>query len=73
MKKYIPKRRRINFKKVKINYKNITLLRKFISPDGKILPRRLTKVTAKQQRKLCNSIKKARIVSFLPFIRISSF
>nr|YP_009306315.1 ribosomal protein S18 [Derbesia sp. WEST4838]AOP19219.1 ribosomal protein S18 [Derbesia sp. WEST4838] len=78
MKKYNPRRRRRRKKRIKvktknINYKNITLLRHFISPNGKIIPRRLTKVTAKQQRKLCNSIKRARVVAFLPFISMSSF
>jgi small subunit ribosomal protein S18 len=73
MKKYIPRRKTFKIKTENINYKNVNLLRKFISPDGKILPRRLTKVTAKQQRKLCNSIKRARIASFLPFIRMSTF
>ena len=55
------------------NYKNILLLRKFISPEGKILPRRLTGLTTKQQRKISKAIKNARIMGFLPFIRIALY
>lgn len=60
-----------NLKAKNLNYKNILLLRKFITPEGKILPRRLTKVTAKQHRIICKCIKRARVVSFVPFARIS--
>lgn len=51
-----------------IDYKNIILLRKFITSEGKILPRRLSGLTAKQQRYMTNAIKNARIMSLLPFI-----
>lgn len=57
--------------KQELNYKNILLLRKFISPEGKILPRRLTGLTTKQQRKVSRAIKNARVIGFLPFIRIT--
>ena len=40
-----------------INYKNVDLLRRFITEQGKILPRRLTGVTAKQQRQLAKAVK----------------
>ena len=46
-----------------INYKNIFLLRKYISIEGKILPRRLTNLSAKKQREISKAIKNARIVS----------
>ena len=52
-----------------INYKNTFLLRKYISIEGKILPRRLTNLSAKQQRYIAKSIKNARIMGFLPFVR----
>ena len=52
-----------------INYKNIFLLRKYISIEGKILPRRLTNLNSKQQRKMAKAIKNARIMGFLPFAR----
>ena len=41
-----------------INYKNVDLLRRFITEQGKILPRRLTGVTAKQQRQLAKAVNK---------------
>ncbi|MFO0119672.1 MAG: 30S ribosomal protein S18 [Cyanobium sp.] len=51
-----------------IDYKDVDLLKKFITERGKILPRRLTGLTAKQQRDLTNAAKRARIVALLPFV-----
>ena len=51
-----------------IDYKDVDLLKKFIRDRGKILPRRLTGLTAKQQRDLTNAVKRARIVALLPFV-----
>jgi small subunit ribosomal protein S18 len=51
-----------------IDYKNIVLLRKFITAEGKILPRRSNQLTAKQQRYMAKAIKNARIIGLLPFI-----
>ncbi|WAS06709.1 30S ribosomal protein S18 [Synechococcus sp. C9] len=51
-----------------IDYKDIDLLRKFISEQGKILPRRVTGLTAKQQRRLTLAIKQARVLALLPFV-----
>ncbi|MBE9192227.1 30S ribosomal protein S18 [Gloeocapsopsis crepidinum LEGE 06123] len=51
-----------------IDYKDIELLRKFVTERGKILPRRITGLTAKQQRDLTVAIKRARILAMLPFI-----
>ncbi len=51
-----------------IDYKDVDLLRKFITDRGKILPRRVTGLTAKQQRDLTTAIKRARIIALLPFI-----
>ena len=51
-----------------IDYKDVDLLKKFITERGKILPRRLTGLTAKQQRDLTTSVKRARIVALLPFV-----
>jgi len=50
-----------------IDYKDVDLLRKFITERGKILPRRITGLTTKQQD-LTTAIKRARIVALLPFI-----
>ena len=51
-----------------IDYKDVDLLRKFITERGKILPRRLTGLTAKQQRDLYLAIKRSLIVALMPFI-----
>jgi small subunit ribosomal protein S18 len=51
-----------------IDYKDIDLLRRFITERGKILPRRITGLTAKQQRDLTQSVKRARILALLPFV-----
>ncbi|QNP28932.1 30S ribosomal protein S18 [Cylindrospermopsis curvispora] len=51
-----------------IDYKDVDLLRKFITERGKILPRRITGLTSQQQRQLTLAIKRARIIALLPFI-----
>ena len=51
-----------------IDYKNVLLLRKFITSEGKILPRRVSGLSAKQQRYITKAIKNARMVGLLPFI-----
>ncbi|MBS4177624.1 30S ribosomal protein S18 [Lederbergia citrea] len=51
-----------------IDYKDIELLKKFISERGKILPRRVTGTSAKYQRKLTAAIKRARQMALLPFV-----
>ena len=50
------------------DYKDTDLLKKFITERGKLLPRRMTGLTAKQQRDLTNSVKRARIMALLPFV-----
>ena len=52
----------------KIDYKDERLLRKFITERGKIIPRRVTGVSAKTQRRLSRAIKRARIMALLPFV-----
>ena len=49
-----------------INFKNSAFLRKHITAQGKILSRRITKLTAKDHRLLTKAIKQARILGFLP-------
>ena len=56
----------------KIDYKDIDLLKLFITEQGKILPRRATGITAQQQRKIAKAIKRARILSLIPFIGSNS-
>jgi small subunit ribosomal protein S18 len=50
-----------------IDYKDVELLRKFISDRGKIRSRRVTKVSAQQQRQLSRAIKNAREMALLPY------
>lgn len=51
-----------------VDYKNVRLLSKFISERGKIMPRRITSVSAKKQRALSTAIKRARNLALLPFV-----
>lgn len=52
-----------------VDYKDIDLLRKFINDQGKIMSRRSTGLNTKQQKKVTKSIKRARILSLLPFLK----
>ena len=52
----------------KIDYKDIKLLQRFVSERGKIVPRRITAVTAKEQRDLARAIRRARLLALLPFV-----
>lgn len=52
----------------RIDYKDIDLLKLFITEQGKILPRRATGITIQQQRQISKAIKRARILSLLPFV-----
>jgi small subunit ribosomal protein S18 len=52
-----------------IDFKDIELLKKFITERGKILPRRVTGTTAKWQRPLAQAIKRARHMALLPFAK----
>ncbi len=51
-----------------IDYKDTDLLRKFITERGKILPRRITGLTCKQQHDLTTAVKRSRLVALLPFV-----
>ena len=53
-------------KDAKIDYKNLPLLQKFLNERGKIVPRRITGVSAKDQRHIVVSIKRARFLALLP-------
>ena len=49
----------------KVDYKNIKLLKKYISESGRILPSRVTSVSLNKQRELSKSIKRARLLALL--------
>ncbi len=53
---------------LKIDYKDVKLLQKFISEKGKMIPSRISSVSTKKQRELATAIKRARIIALLPFV-----
>jgi small subunit ribosomal protein S18 len=52
----------------KIDYKDVRLLQGFVSERGKIVPSRITAVSAKKQRELAQAIKRARHLGLLPYV-----
>ena len=52
----------------KIEYKDVRLLQRYISERGKIVPSRISAVSAKKQRKLAQAIKRARFLGLLPYV-----
>ena len=52
----------------KIDYKDVRLLQRYLSERGKIVPSRITAVSAKKQRELAKAIKRARVLALLPFV-----
>ena len=54
--------------KSKIDYKDIKTLTKFISERGKIIPSRISAVSAKKQRELSKAIKRERYIALLPYV-----
>jgi small subunit ribosomal protein S18 len=52
----------------KIDYKDVKLLSRYLSERGKIVPSRITAVSAKRQRELARAIKRARNLALLPFV-----
>ena len=51
----------------KIDYKDTKLLKKYLSERGKIIPSRVTSVSAKKQRELAQAVKRARFMALLPY------
>jgi small subunit ribosomal protein S18 len=52
----------------KIDYKDVKLLQRYVSERGKIVPSRITAVSAKKQRELAQAIKRARFLALLPHV-----
>lgn len=61
---------RLCVNKIKVvDYKDVDLLKRFVTDRGKILPRRMTGTCAKHQRMLSHAVKRARMVALLPFAK----
>jgi small subunit ribosomal protein S18 len=52
----------------KIDYKDVKLLQRYVSERGKIVPSRITAVSAIKQREMATAIKRARFLGLLPFV-----
>ena len=52
----------------KIDYKDVRLLQRYISERGKIVPSRITAVSARKQRELARAIKRSRFLGLLPYV-----
>jgi small subunit ribosomal protein S18 len=55
-------------KNLHIDYKHVDMLKRFVTEEGKIRPRRQTGTCAKHQRELAGAIKRARHIALLPFV-----
>jgi small subunit ribosomal protein S18 len=51
-----------------VDWKDVDFLRQFIPERGKIMPRRISGITAKDQRRIAKAIKRARTMAMLPFV-----
>lgn len=51
-----------------VDYKDTELLKRYLNEQGKILPRRITNVSAKFQRQLTRAVKRARHMALIPFV-----
>ena len=51
----------------KIDYKDVRLLQRYVSERGKIVPSRITAVSAKKQRELARAIKRSRFIGLMPY------
>ncbi len=69
--KFRPRKKVCHFCKNKIDhvdYKDVDLLRKYVSANGKIIPRRVTGTCAKHQRVLATAIKQSREMALIPYV-----
>jgi small subunit ribosomal protein S18 len=53
---------------LKIDYKDVTILSKFLSERGKIIPSRVTSVCFRRQRELARAVKRARFLALIPYV-----
>ena len=62
------RRRQSQFVPDYIDWKDVDFLKRFIPERGKILPRRISQVSAKDQRRVATAIKRARAMALIPFV-----
>ncbi|MBA3634337.1 MAG: 30S ribosomal protein S18 [Acidobacteria bacterium] len=62
------RRRQSQFVPDYIDWKDIDFLKRFIPERGKIMPRRISGVSAKDQRRVATAIKRARAMALIPFV-----
>lgn len=70
-KKFRPRKKVCHFCKTRVDYvdyKDVDLLRKYVSANGRTIPRRTTGTCAKHQRVLANAIKRSREMALLPYV-----
>lgn len=51
-----------------VDYKDIVIIKKFLNPHGRVLPRKRTGISALYQRKLALAVKRARYMGLLPYV-----
>ena len=61
--------RKIDVVSSQIDYKNLKLIKQFITRYGKIVPRQYTSVSLKDQKKIARAIKNARYMALVPFVK----
>ncbi len=64
------RRAKLRVKAEEIDYKNVDLLKRFVSDKGRINPSRVTGANAKLQRKIAKAVKRARNIALIPYTRI---
>ena len=73
-KKELPKQRRVSKKEIsEATYKDVDLLKKFVSDRGKIRPTQITGITRQEQLKVARLIKIARELALLPYVSTSNY
>ncbi len=65
--KRLPKKKATRVDMAEINYKNLRFLQQFVTDKGKLLPRRMTNVSAKSQRAIAVAVRQARLLAYIPF------
>ena len=59
-------------KEMRVDYRNVDLLRQYVTERGKIVPRRITNLCAKCQREIAVAVRRARILALLPFANVNA-